>query len=456
MSVQLTDTIAAIASAPGHATRGILRITGPEVVRYLTASFRFESGKSIGTSRLAKRYSGNVHLRAIDEALDASLLLWPTSRSYTGQPMAELHTVGSPPLLEAILTQLFEDGVRPARNGEFTLRAFLSGRIDLVQAEAVLGVIDSTDQQQMERALRQLAGGVSGKLANTRSELISILGDLEAGLDFVEEDIEFIPADVLAARLTEAIDRLVNLAATTDERMEARPFFTVALAGLPNAGKSTLFNALAKSDLAIVSAEAGTTRDYLTVDLACAGVPVRLVDTAGAETGSTDVMEIAQQLRNQQVQDADLVVWCSAVDASANGRADDRQLREALQHDRRDSCLRVRTKCDLARDDLATSDPEVSGTSGSGLTALKEAIGVKLNAAGESELIGSTGARCHQLLNSAVTSMTAAREASINRLGDEIVAIELRSALESIGQILGTVYTDDILDHIFSNFCIGK
>ena len=456
MSIELTDTIAAIASAPGPATRGIVRISGPDVATRLLADFRTADESRISESRTARRYPGQFHLRAIDELLDASVLLWPTNRSYTGQPMAELHTVGSPPILEAILAQLFENGVRPARNGEFTLRAFLSGRIDLVQAEAVLGVIDSTDQQQMERALRQLAGGVSGKLASTRVELISILGDLEAGLDFVEEDIEFIASAVLVRRLTLAIERLEALAASSDERMETRPFFTVALAGLPNAGKSTLFNALAESELAIVSEVAGTTRDYLTVDLDCAGMPVRLVDTAGAEADSTDIMEVAQQLRGQQVAEADLVVWCSATDMTNEEQVEDQRLREQLQTDSHAGVLFVRTKCDLDTGQQVQADVEVSAASGGGLPLLTEAIVAKLQDQGESELISSTGARCHQLLNSAIASMVAARDAGAAQLGDELVAIELRAALDSIGQILGTVYTDDILDHIFSNFCIGK
>ena len=256
----------------------------------------------------------------------------------------------------------------------------------------------------MERALRQLAGGVSGKLASTRVELISILGDLEAGLDFVEEDIEFIPSAVLVRRLTLAIERLEALAASSDERMETRPFFTVALAGLPNAGKSTLFNALAESELAIVSEVAGTTRDYLTVDLDCAGMPVRLVDTAGAEADSTDIMEVAQQLRGQQVAEADLVVWCSATDMTNEEQVEDQRLREQLQTDSHAGVLFVRTKCDLDTGQQVQADVEVSAASGGGLPLLTEAIVAKLQDQGESELISSTGARCHQLLRSATDS----------------------------------------------------
>ena len=239
MPLELEDTIAALASAPGPAERGIIRLSGDVVVQSLANHFIPTNERNLPTTGRARTYSGVFQLNAIDEQLPTNLLLWPTKRSYTGQPMAELHTIGSPPLLEAMLSQLYDAGVRPAQNGEFTLRAFLSGRIDLVQAEAVLGVIDSTDQQQMQRALKQLGGGVSGKLATTRAELIAILGDLEAGLDFVEEDIEFIPQDVMIERLHIAIERLQQLASSADSRMESTSTIAVTLAGLPNAGKST-------------------------------------------------------------------------------------------------------------------------------------------------------------------------------------------------------------------------
>lgn len=180
MSLEFEDTIAALASAAGSAERGIVRLSGRDVVASVAGHFVPDCETDLREARLAKCYQGIFRLRVLDEELPTQLLLWPTHRSYTGQPMAELHTIGSPPLLDAILAQLFDSGIRPARNGEFTLRAFLSGRLDLIQAEAVLGLIDSTDQEQMERALRQLGGGVSGKLADTRSELIGILGDLEA------------------------------------------------------------------------------------------------------------------------------------------------------------------------------------------------------------------------------------------------------------------------------------
>ncbi len=456
MTLEFEDLIAAMASAPGSAARGIVRISGRQVVELVARHFRSHDGTAVNTVTQARCFHGGFQLTAIGELLPAKLFVWPTDRSYTGQPMAELHTIGSPPLLEAILTQLYADDVRPARNGEFTLRAFLSGRVDLVQAEAVLGVIDSTDQQHMERALRQLAGGVSGRLATTRAELIAILGDLEAGLDFVEEDIEFIPVDVMHARLDVAIERLQTLADSSEARMESVTRVPVVLAGLPNAGKSTLFNALAAAELAIVSEVAGTTRDYLTTDIDCDGIAVQLIDTAGQEAGTSEIIQQAQQHRSDQVDEADVVVWCSAANLAGDDYAVDEQLRAKIEFSA-GAVLHVLTKSDLLDAPPAGDAIAVSVSNGSGLGRLRQNIAELLRStSSESELIGSTSARCRDSLSTAIRSLQSARDAAQTRTGDEIVAIELRDALEHIGTILGTVYTDDILDHIFSNFCIGK
>ncbi|HEX6983903.1 MAG TPA: hypothetical protein VF170_00940, partial [Planctomycetaceae bacterium] len=184
--------IAAVASAPGPAARAVVRVSGEGCRDAVRVVFSPDDEARWHAARSASRHPGRVTLTDARAELPAAAYLWPNARSFTGQPVVELHLPGSPPIIESVLAGLYHGGVRPARPGEFTLRAFLAGRLDLVQAEAVLGVIDAADHRELDLALRQLAGGLSGRLADVRRDLLSLLADLEAGLDFVDEDIEFV------------------------------------------------------------------------------------------------------------------------------------------------------------------------------------------------------------------------------------------------------------------------
>ncbi len=227
--------------------------------------------------------------------LPATLYVWPNARSYTRQPQAEVHTLGSPPLLQCVLRAVCQAGARPAEPGEFTLRAFLSGRLDLTQAEAVLGVIDARGDDQLRAALEQLAGGLAGPLGQLRDRLLDLLAHLEAGLDFVEEDIEFITARELDGQLLAAAGAVDRLAQQMASRDLAGELPVVALTGWPNTGKSSLFNALLGDCQALVSEVAGATRDYLTGELEWRGLRFQLVDTAGAEPVTTGGLAGAAQ-----------------------------------------------------------------------------------------------------------------------------------------------------------------
>lgn len=460
MSVSLDDTIAALASAPGGGCRGIIRISGPDVLQALDdlLDADFPDLLNRPPSR-AVRVPGMCRLSSCAAPLPIDVYLWPNRRSYTGQPMAELHTIGSPPLLEAVLSELYACGVRPARPGEFTLRAFLAGRVDLVQAEAVLGVIDAEDHEELELALRQLAGGLSGRIASLRHDLLDLLADLEAGLDFVEEDIEFVERSDLIERLGMAADGLDRLHRQASERMQSTGRLRIVLAGLPNAGKSTLFNALAGESAALVSDVEGTTRDYLRAPVDWDGLSVELVDTAGWEESTADIMQHAQRLRDEQVAEADFVVWCTASDLAGPLREADDRLFDGLLRER-EAVLRILTKSDkyVPADSAGCNTIPISAASGAGLVELREAIGARLSEGrrGSRHLLGMTAARCRESLSRAVSSLQQAREAALTGAGDELLAVELRDALDHLGRILGAVYTDDILDRIFSKFCIGK
>lgn len=449
------DTIAAIASAPGSGARGIIRISGADAV---TAASRVLAEIEPGSKR-ACRVRGLIRLPNFPE-FAADAWVWPTVRSYTGEPMVELHLPGSPPVLELTLDSVFRAGVRPARAGEFTLRAFLAGRMDLAQAEAVLGVIDADDHEELATALKQLAGGLSGKLQHLREDLLLILADLEAGLDFVDEDIEFISTEDVIHRLTETSAIIRALEQQAEGRSLSSSQLRVVLAGLPNAGKSTLFNALAGSDEALVSDVVGTTRDYLAAPISFEGLSVELVDTAGWEDGRGGIEGVAQQLRSEQVQEADLLLWCSALDTTSESQDyDDVLFREAQTESSR--VIRVGTRSDLADGRAVTAQGagvSVSAISGSGLLELRKLIQETLceSRRGERQFVGSTAARSLDSLRRSRESLDQAINTAKSQAGHEFVAMEIRLAIESLGEIIGKVYTDDLLDRIFSRFCIGK
>ena len=293
MDFSLQQTIAAQASAPGAAQRAIIRVSGPECRDILGSVFSADDAQRYGLATYPQRHSGVIRLHQVRVPIPAAVYLWPTPRSYTGQPLGELHLVAAAPLVEAALEELFSAGAQPARAGEFTLRAFLARKIDLLQAEAVLGVIDAPDEDHLKASLRQLAGGISGAIDALQEQLLLDLADLEAGLDFVEEDLEFVDRARFQDRLTAAESILERLRQQAAHRMHAAPTLRVVLAGLPNAGKSSLFNALLNRDSALVSTQPGTTRDYLTGRVSWDGRDIELVDTPGYETGSDDLMRSA-------------------------------------------------------------------------------------------------------------------------------------------------------------------
>ncbi|MEW4527578.1 tRNA modification GTPase [Maioricimonas sp. JC845] len=451
------DTIAAIASAPGPGWHGIIRVSGPRMREIVDAVFRPADEAAWRERRQPWRHPGMVQLSSVATPMDGAVYLWPGPRSYTGEPMAEIHTISSPPLLEACLDDLFAAGARPAQRGEFTLRSFLNGRIDLLQAEAVLAVIDAPDQQHLESALSQLAGGISRRIAELREAMLIDLADLEAGLDFVEEDIDFVDRTEMVGRIRHARELLQRLLRDASDRMQSTGARRVVLAGLPNAGKSTLFNTLVAEQRALVSDQAGTTRDFVSAATTWEGQPVELIDTAGWEEADHPILQTAVRHGSDQVERADLVLWCSACGQPEDARAFD-ALRLAHVRQQGRPLVHVATKVDLAAPEDFEPDICVSTVDGRGLEDLIALACDRLqeDATGSGELLGTTAARCQESLRQAISGLQAAEELAIAAAGDELISMELRSALDGLGQIAGEVYTDDILDRIFSRFCIGK
>jgi len=384
------------------------------------------------------------------------LYLWPTDSSYTRQPSAELHLPGSPPLLEAALEIVCQAGARLARPGEFTLRAFLAGRLDLTQAEAVLGVIDAQGRQQLDSALGQLAGGLARPLSALREQLLDLLAQLEAGLDFVDEDIEFITAAELNQQLAAAMEGVENIARQMQSRGEAGQVARIVLTGLPNVGKSSLLNALAGESAAIVSDVAGTTRDFVTRRATIGRRECLIIDTAGrtALSGENHIEAAAQSLASQQAADADLTLLC--FDASQPLSAWER---EQLSNLNNSATLLVWTKCDLTAlrndDHSAAAALCTSSRTGVGLDQLRQTIERQLESSiSEPGIVAGTADRCRESLRLAGETLQRAR-ANV-ATSDELVAAEIRIALDELGRVVGAVYTEDILDRVFTRFCIGK
>ncbi len=466
------ETIVAIASPSGGAARGIVRLSGPDLKSCLERCFRPDPFVHIHSLCQATAVPGFLALAGFASPLACELYLWPGKRSYTGQPVAEIHTLGSPPLLEAVVRAVCSGGARPAEPGEFTLRAFLAGRIDLTQAEAVLGVIDATASAELDAALEQLAGGLAGPLRLLRDHLLELLAHVEAGLDFADEDLPFITAEELLRQLDEAATEVDRLVARLAFRGEAVLRVRVVLVGRPNAGKSSLFNALVGHTGAIVSDQPGTTRDYLTADLDLDGVKCQLIDTAGIDDALREgdlatVEAAAQDMSYEQLRTAHVRVLCleSGTEQEAKSRE---QEAESTEHDGDGRLIVVSTKCDMAPrsplpDPLRGSPArslllETSAVTGAGIHRLKEAIrAAAIQAAGpQTDVVVGTAVRCSESLRLAAASLARAREAVGAGLGEELIASEVRVALTELGKVAGAVYTDDVLNRIFSRFCIGK
>ena len=457
----LDDTIAAIASAPGGAARGIVRMSGPATADTLLTCFRSTRGEDLRTIDTASAIEGAITLGRSLGTLPATVYFWPDQRSYTRQPAAEIHTVGSPPLVSAVLDTLCTAGARLAEPGEFTQRAFFAGRLDLTQAEAVLSVIDARGEDELRLALEQLAGGLTRPLHRLRENLLDLLAHLEAGLDFVEDDIEFVGRSELAEQLdaaAELLDRTLTQILTR-HRSDALP--RIALIGWPNVGKSSLYNALAGASAALVSDEAGTTRDYLTATIEVDGLRAQLIDTAGHEPAG-DVDEIkraAQSLSEKAAAECDVELLC--LDSGRQLNAWEQKRLSALPAFHRR--LVVATKSDQLADGfnlgvgLRSSMVETSAATGAGLDDLRHRLqGVLTELAGGDAAGSLTAERCAGSLRAAQDAVEQARQLNAHAGGEELIAGELRLALAELGKVVGAVYTDDILDRVFSRFCIGK
>jgi tRNA modification GTPase len=432
------DTIFAIASGHGRAAVCLIRISGP------------------GCRGLLERITGGVPepRRAVvrtlrspqtGDPLDQALVLWmPGPGSFTGEDQAELHIHGGLATRAAVLRALSSvEGCRPAEAGEFTRRAFLNGRMDLSQVEGLADIIDAETEAQRRQAMLQLGGRLGNAAEGWRENILQVLALLEASLDFSDEGD--VPED-LEADIVRMIDRVrgeIGLALANRSGERLREGLTVVLAGPPNAGKSTLLNALARRDVAIVSPIAGTTRDVIEVHCDLGGLPVVVVDTAGLRESSDLIEQEGVSRARARAQDADLVLWLMPPDEEEGAPPPARRL------------LKVGTKADLSRT-RSGCDLTIAAATGEGLPELiarLEAEAASLMGQGDPVI---TRERHRNALERAHASLDRADALLIGRGPLELAAEEVRLAARSIGEITGRVDVEDVLDRLFSSFCIGK
>ncbi|MBI3409795.1 MAG: tRNA modification GTPase [Planctomycetes bacterium] len=440
------DTIVALSSAPGPGARAIVRLSGSQAFA-VTAQLCNDLVDATMQDRSVRQV--NVTLPGVTSPLPAEIYLWRSPRTYTGQDLAEIHTLSCPPLLELLIARFLDLGARAAQAGEFTMRAFLAGKLYLTQVEALVGVIEATDRTELQQALIQLAGGASRPLQQLREDLLNLLADVEAGLDFSEEDIRFVEQCQLLDRVAHALAHVTLVRKQIDQRSLAAKPFRVVLTGMPNAGKSMLFNALLGRQAALVSAHSGTTRDYLEGILRIDNASFQLVDIAGIAAGADSIAAEAQMLGREQMETADLILYCRAAESAD----EDDDVPTTMGRACVDRLLRVATKCDLKP--ARTGWMSTSAVTRQGLAELKKTLADKARSKKQPPLAPSLS-RCRHHVEACLSHLRQAHGLVLNEDPVELLAVELRGALEELGAMVGAVYTDDLLDRIFSRFCIGK
>ncbi len=450
MAALSEETICALATPPGTGGIGVIRVSGPSAFALVDAVSR--------RSKCASGHGHTLHRNAILDAdgsvLDDVLLsVFRAPRSYTGEDVVEISAHGSSLILGQILARLLESGARLAKPGEFTRRAFLNGKMDLAQAEAVSDLITAQTAQAQRLARRQSEGRLSQAVTSIRGEVLGVLAQIEATIDFPEEvgELNTVRCE---AELDAAQAKIVGLLATADQGIITREGLSVVLAGRPNVGKSSLLNALLRSNRAIVTAVPGTTRDILEEILNLNGIALRISDTAGLRETEDEVERIGVARTRDSITGADLVLL--VLDAATGETPEDAALRQSIA-DR--PHLVVWNKWDLSAQDALPGDGSVavSALSGWNLDALEAAIMQKtLGNAGGTENALVTHARHKQAVEAASAQISEAAQSLRSGLPADFASIDLRGALNSLGTITGETATEDVIAEIFSRFCIGK
>lgn len=494
------DTIAAIATPPGVGGIAVIRISGKESIQIIERVFKKKGKGRISDMEFHRFYLGHIFDPESEKTLVDRVLcvIMKSPHSYTGEDVVEIHSHGGYLVPRRILNLIFRHGARPARPGEFTLRAFLNGKMDLTQAEAVADVINAQTEEGLRQAELQLKGALSQKVEEFKETLLDILAEIEAHVDFPEEDIDPFIKEGMIQNLTGLIGQMGGLIATYDEGRIIKHGVYTAIVGKPNVGKSSLLNQLVMKERAIVSPYPGTTRDFIEETIDIKGIPLRLVDTAGLRATSDEVEKAGVELAKKKAEEAELII--AVVDGSTELDEDDFEVLRQVQggtlsnfdpsgvassqieapqwvvdfkpvsalNQNTPKGIVVINKSDLpqklSEGYLARLMPKerivrTSAKLGSGIGELKDKIyealiGKKSHIEGNEFII--TELRHKMAIERARESLITSLEAIKRGESPEFLAVDLRSAMNFLGEITGEITTEDVLERIFSKFCIGK
>ena len=477
MSFGFSDTILAVSTPSGRSLKVIIRLSGKDVFGCLGSTFMPGDGEKIMHEKGFSSCHGHIYLESETVRIPACIYIMKSPNSYTREDIIEIHTFGSPPLLEMLMETLLSSGsknvcrengeeavrnIRIAEPGEFTKRAFLNGRISLAEAESVLHIIRSQTDSELLTAVSNLKGKLTESMNNIQGELVKLCARIEAAIDFLDQDIELITLDETKKQLEHIKEKLYIVAGSGQKPRISHYGVKTVLVGWPNAGKSSLFNKLLNHSRAIVTQVSGTTRDTLEADVDLEGINFRIIDTAGIAYGKGELDSVIEQRTHGSIDTAQIVIF--VIDGCMNLSSEQIKFFDSITTR---SKIIVINKIDLQQktcyEDLSSKMKtfpvvKTSVLTGDGLSELKKTMvanvfenNIDLSA---SDVVFTMRQRV--VLSRALDILEQTSDLLNEGAGYELVAIDLRRALDTIGEVAGEVLTDDILDRIFSEFCIGK
>ena len=440
----MAHTIAALASAPGMAGISVVRLSGDDSHALLRQVFEPASSKDAFKPRYMMYGTLHDGNHPVDECM---AVIFSAPNSYTGEDSAEIHLHGSPLIVKECLNLLYRLGAEPAKPGEFTRRAFENGRMDLSRAEAVMQLISAQGELSAKAALRQLRGGTFSFIHNIQKEVIDILSAIEAAIDFPEEVEDSYSPSELASICDDIANRLLKSSDARSAKLLSQGL-EVAIVGTPNAGKSSLFNTLLMEDRAIVTETPGTTRDVLRASIVLSGVTVILNDTAGIQDSKDAVEKLGIQRAKREMQTADLLI----IVLDGAGPLS-REARQILKENTHRSRIVLQSKVDINRTPYYDGALLFSSYTGEGMDEIRSAIIANINGVQDSEL---TLSRHVDLAKKAAQALTNAKQSFKDGDSPDLCAVHIQDALRLLGEITGDSVSEEVIDSIFSNFCVGK